>query len=85
MSSKPIHEITWTVKHKHFKRLTQADFDELAASLRMPEGSTNDEILSTLYDVRDAEEVLAELATERTWLDDADAEMLLDNPCRTTA
>lgn len=83
MSTKPeIHEITWTVRHKHFMRLTQDDIDDLGQSLQLWEGHTNEDVIEALYELRAADEVLAELASERNWLDSDDAEMSFDNKVR---
>jgi hypothetical protein len=80
--STELHEITWTVRHKHVMRLTQDDIDGLAASLHLAEGCTNDDVIQALYEDRAAEEVLAEFASDRTWLSDGDAQMSFDNPIR---
>lgn len=81
--SESIHEITWEVRHKHFMRLTQEDFADLARRLRLDEDVSNEDVLEALYESRHAEDVLADLADDSNWLDDGDANMLLDNRVRT--
>lgn len=81
-SNTEIHEITWTVRHKHFMRLTQDDIDGLAASLHLADDCTNDDVIEALYEDRGADEVLAELASDRNWLDSDDAVMSFDNYVR---